>query len=129
MLRNKICLIFLISLISNICLADPPASIFLNIKDIAPFSGFLLPKEKLEEFHTMSLELQKEQDINKSLNTSISLLSDNNAKLQEGLNLSIDQNDKLIKKASNSDLEKILYFGGGVIITTLAIFLGSRVTR
>lgn len=123
-------LIFLIILLNhNICLADPPASIFLNAKDPAPFSGFLLSKEKVDEFHDMAIELQKEKDLNFSLDKSVDLLKDNETKLQEALNLSIDQNDKLLKKERSSDLDKVLYFGGGIVITVLAIFLGSRVTR
>lgn len=104
-------------------------SVLLHKSEAAPFEGFLLPKEKVEEFRIMSIELQKEQAINTSLNTSLSLYKSNEKSLQEALNLSIDQNTKLVKREGFSDWDKVLYFGGGVVLTTLAILLGSRVSR
>lgn len=140
MSRIKMLSIFLITIfLSHSLLADPlpipsptvgPApSVLLHKTDPAPFEGFLLPKEKIEEFRIMSLELQKEQAINNSLNTSISLYKDNEKSLQEALNLSIDQNAKLVKREGFSDWDKILYFSSGIVITTLAILLGSKVSK
>lgn len=96
-------------LISSISFAQD--SVYLNQNQVAPFSGYLLPEDKVKELRNDSLEKDMYKTEGTLKDTQIKLLS--------------DQNDKLAKTlestSSLSSWEKIGYFLGGVIITGLAI--------
>src|SRR6266700_640770 len=70
---KKLSIFLIILLLSNNALSDtlptptpspgPQPSLFLHLKDPAPFEGFLITKEKVEEFRDISIEILKDQAI------------------------------------------------------------------
>lgn len=108
MILKKLLIVYVL-LVNNISFAQE--SVYLNQKDPAPFSGFLLPEEKVKELRNDSLEKDMYKTEGTLKDTQIKLLS--------------DQNDKLAKTlestSSLSMWEKIGYFAAGVLLTGLAI--------
>lgn len=100
-------------------------SIYLNQGQTAPYSGFLLPKEKVQELYNNTTERDFYKNTNDSLKKSIDLEQSNNNIKDQKIKLLLDQNDQLAKTAYNarelSNWEKIGYFLGGIIVTSLAI--------
>lgn len=104
-------LLILILLISNITLAED--SVQLGKGQLAPFDGFLLPKEKVIELKNQDLDNQ----FLKKTNQNLELI---NQDYEKRLTLYINQNDKLAKRLTESDtniLEKSGYFLLGAVIT------------
>jgi hypothetical protein len=109
-------IIVIISLISNFAYGQN--AVHLNQGDKAPFDGNLLTESTTQRLYNDSLDkssLQKQLDLSNS----------SNALLQQDKTLLLDQNGKLIKAAQSekslSDLEKGLYFLGGILVTALAV--------
>lgn len=116
-------LIFLLIISSNIALADD--ALYLNKDDKAPFSGYLMPKEKVLDLRNAVLERDTLRLQNDSLNVSLKLQDDIIAKKDQQLTLYGDQMDKMAKTAySNESLStwgKIGYIALGIGLTGLAI--------
>jgi len=125
MLLKKIFLSSLISLtiISNQVWAED--SVFLNKDDKAPYSGYLLPKEKVLELRNNTLERDTLKLQNDSLNRSVTRQDGIIAKKDQQLTLYGDQMDKMAQVAysaqSLNNWEKVGYVALGIIITGLAI--------
>jgi len=124
MFLKKIFLSFLILLTASNSLADnsPPNAVFLEFHQEAPFSGYLLSKEKVDDFRRMSIEIQKDIEIIDSLNHSNYLITENFNNSQEQLNILLTQNEKLAKRESDSEFNKIIWFAAGVVFTGLAVW-------
>lgn len=106
-------LLILILLISNITLAED--AVQLGKGQLAPYDGFLLPKEKIIELKNQDLDFQY---LNKE-NANLKLIQ---VDYEKRLNLYIDQNDKLSKRLTESDtgfFEKAGMFVLGSLITGL----------
>lgn len=116
--------IVLILLISHISFAQE--AVYLNKDDKSPFSGYLLPEDKLKSLRNDSLENTANKQIIDRLNKSINLYQTNSDLKDKQLKLYSDQNDQLVKslvaEENLNTWEKILYFGGGIVLTGLAIY-------
>jgi len=114
----------MISLLTTISKADD--AVYLNKDDKVPFSGYLLPKEKLLDLRNAVLEKDTLRLQNDSLNASMKLQDDIIAKKDQQLTLYGDQMDKMAKTAYSAqgltDWQKIGYIVLGIGITGLAIF-------
>lgn len=110
-------------LIVNNALAQD--AVYLNQNDKAPFTGYLLPQEKLVELKNNTMERDTLEAQNASLNASLKLQDDIIAKKDQQLTLYSEQNDKLAQTANSalslSTWEKIGYITLGVVITGLAV--------
>lgn len=104
---NKLILIIL--LFSNVCYATD--SVYLNIKDPAPFSGYLLPEDEVKLLRNNTLDLDMYKTTGDLKDQQIKLLGDENTKLSKTLE----------STSSLSEWEKIGFFAAGVLITGLAI--------
>lgn len=104
-------------LLSNICLAQDV--IYLDKDSKAPFSGYLLPEEKVKELRNNTIE----RDLYK---TEVDLR-------ERQVKLLNEQNDKLAltlqSTSSLSTWEKVGYFIGGVLITGLAVNLAHQIYK
>ena len=89
-------------------------SIYLEKEQKAPFSGILLPKEKVQE-------LRVNTEIKESLERTVTIYKLNEELYQKNQSLLIEQNQSLIKSKGMTDLEKILWFVGGVLLTGIAV--------
>lgn len=109
-------LILILTLISNIAFAQN--AVYLNKSEPAPFSGDLLTLDQTKSLYNDSLEKS-------SLQKQLDLTNQNNTLLEQEKQLLLDQNAKLIKTAQDekslSTWEKIAYFGGGILLTALAV--------
>lgn len=104
-------LLTIILLFSQLCLAED--SVQLGKGQLAPFDGFLLPKERIIELKNQDLDFQF---VNKE-NSNLKLI---NQDYEKRLNLYIEQNDKLAKRVTESDtnvFEKAGFFILGAVIT------------
>ncbi len=110
-------LILIILLVSNICFAQDV--VFLNAQDKAPFSGYLLPEQTVKNLRNDSLELSMYQRIDPLKDQQIKLLTDDNIRLATTLQ----------STSSLSTFEKICWFAGGIIITSLAVEGASKLTH
>src|SRR5271167_4452065 len=100
MLNGK--LVIILSLIGNMALAQTPTAspspspnpttnngqdaVYLNQNDKSPFSGYLLPADKLVELRNNTLERDSLKGQNDSLNTSLKLQDDVISKKDEQIN-------------------------------------------
>lgn len=116
-------IITLILIVGSISYADD--AVFIQQNQAAPFAGFLLPKEKVQELYNQSIDASTNKALNDSLTKSLDLEKQNNDLLNKKINLLLDQNDKLAEslhsEISLNTLEKIAYFAGGIIVVGLAI--------
>lgn len=117
-------LILILSLISSYSFAQD--AIFLNKTQLAPFDGFLLPQEKLQELHNNILERDAFQKENESLNKSLNIQQTNLGLKDNQINILLNQNDNLAKalysERTLNNWEKVGYFAGGIILTGLSIY-------
>lgn len=99
--------------------------VYLNQGDKSPYSGYLLPENKLVELRNNTLERDSLKAQNTSLNLSISTQDDIIAKKDQQITLYSKANDELAQTAykaeSMSNLEKLGFIGLGILITGLAI--------
>lgn len=116
--------VILISLISSISFAQE--AVFLNQKDTAPFSGYLLPEDKIKSLRNDSLENSANKQLVESLNKSLTLQQSNSDLKDKQIQLLLNQNDSLSKTIVTEEKlqtwEKVLYFGGGIVLSGLAIW-------
>jgi len=100
-------------------------AVYLNQNDKAPYSGYLLPQDKLIELRNNTFERDALKGQNDSLNRSLALQNDIIGHKDEQLKLYSDQNDKLAQTAyraeNMSNLEKLGFIGLGILLTGLAI--------
>lgn len=90
-------------------------SIYLEKEQKAPYSGILLPKEKVQE-------LRVNTELKESLERSIILYKQNEEIYQKNQTLLIEQNQSLIKSRGMTDLEKVLWLVGGVLLTGISVW-------
>lgn len=123
MLKKLIKILTIITLINSYSFAQD--AVLLNKDDKAPFNGFLLPQEKLQELHNNTLERDAFQKENESLNKSLNLQQTNLGLKDNQINILLNQNDNLAKALGSertlNNWEKTGYFIGGIIVTGLAI--------
>ena len=114
-------IILALSLISSFSFAQD--SVLLNVGDKATFQGWLSPSDKLNDYKLLTESLNKSIDLHKTnedlLGQKIKVLSDDNDNLFKGLSAA----------RSDSDIQKIVFFGSGVILTVLAIWAASKLRQ
>ena len=96
-------------------------SVMLNRGNTAPFTGFLLSKEKVESFRKMSIENDSNKLTIESLNRTVAIYRSNQAFSDEQnqiiMNRLNETSEQLGKARSTSRLETTGYFLGGVLVT------------
>jgi len=116
-------LALILTLLTNIAYAEE--GVYLEKDKPAPYTGYLLPKDKLVELRNNTWERDTLKVQNDSLNRSLKLQDDIIAKKDDQLKLYSDQNDKLAVTVSRAESmnswEKIGFIGLGVLLTSLAI--------
>lgn len=109
-------IMLILTLISNLAFAQN--AVHMNKGDVAEFEGDLLTLSTAKQLYDDSLEKN-------SLQKQLDLTNQNLTLLQQDKTLLLDQNSKLIKAAQEekvtSDVEKGLWFLGGIILTGLAV--------
>lgn len=97
---------------------------FLEKDQKAPYSGILLPKEKVQELRNNTLERDSFKKQNESLNTSLDLQQKNLGLKDNQINILLTQNDNLAKtlgaERTLNNWEKAGYFLGGILIIGLS---------
>jgi hypothetical protein len=110
-------------IISNIAYAED--AVLLQKNDPAPYQGFLLPKEKVQELYNATIERDSYKAANDSFEKSLKLEQTNSDLKDQKINLLLEQDDKLAKALYNSqslnNWEKAAFFIGGILVTGLAI--------
>lgn len=112
---NKLVVILLI--ISNTCFAQD--SIFIDKDTKAPFSGYLLPEEKVKELRNNTLERDLYKTESELRERQVKLLSEQNDKLATTLQ----------STSSLSSWEKIGFFALGILVTGGAVKLAHEIYK
>lgn len=119
-------------LISSISPANDEV-IILNKDDKAPYTGFLFPREKALEVRRTYLENDELKAINESFKRSIEIYKSNESESEKQKQILLDRNDKLAQQLSSSrdmsNLERIAWFVGGILVTGAAAYGVSKVAR
>jgi len=117
-------------LIGNLSYADSNA-VYLEEKNPAPFSGFLIKEDRVRELRNSELDAKYYKDINESLEKSLSLQKAIIDNKDNQVNILLTQNDKLAKSAYDSqemnNWQKALYFIGGLAAGFLAVKLAHEI--
>jgi hypothetical protein len=91
----------------------------------APYSGFLLSQEKVQQLRNDSIDNDTNKKLNESLKTSLALEQSTSTLKDTKITLLMTQNDLLAKSAYTSreftNWERVGYFLGGIILTGAAI--------
>lgn len=135
-LRPKSLLIFSIiaSLSSsNTARATDEAAEYIQKDAKAPYDGILLPIEKAVELRKNVIELQTLRAINESYKKSIQLYQESvqlndqkyNVLLNETNNLSLALSDA----RKSNDLQRVIWFGLGVLASGFALYGAKKVTQ
>jgi hypothetical protein len=119
----------LISLITIIAInnsALAQEAVYLDQNQKAPFSGILIPEDKLQELRKSVLDVSTQKEINLSLQRSVDLYKQNQTLLETKVNTLSDQNNKLsdslYSARETSNIEKFGYFVAGALLTGLTSY-------
>jgi len=113
--------------------ANNEAAEYIQKDTKAPYDGILLPIEKAVELRKNIIELQTLKAINESYKRSIQMYEENiqlgdqkyNVLLKETNNLSSALSDA----RKSNDLQKMLWFGLGVLASGFAFYGAKKVTQ
>lgn len=119
-------------IISNVALAEQKI-ISINEGEKAPFTGILFPKDQAEQNRYRLLEAETILRVNESLNTSLNLYKDNAKIDAEKYKNSSDQVINITKAYNDSksltNVERLIWFGFGVVASGLAVWAASKAIR
>jgi hypothetical protein len=123
-MKQNFVVLLIISILSNICLADD--IIFLEKDKPAPHEGYLFTPEKTKETRIKLLERNTFEGLNLSLTNTNTFLQKNIYLKDYQIQIVTDRNTELSKtiidQRSASDLQKVLWFGLGVLATGAALY-------
>ena len=120
----RILSILLILVNINICLAEDP--LFIEIGKPAPYTGFLISREKAERIRLMDIDLQFQIKKGEILNQELTLTQDQLKRNNEYVNT---LSNKVAEMKDNSMFTKIGFFILGALITGGIAFGVSRAMR
>ncbi len=120
------------AIISNIAFAGEDA-VYLEKDSKAPYAGILLPVEKATNVRKSLIELDALRAINESYVKSIQMYQNAIQLNDQKYNTLSEQNDKLsialVESRKSADLQKIIWFGFGVIATGFAVYGAKKITQ
>jgi hypothetical protein len=131
MRTNLLISLILINLVTRNLFADEALSLIKGTA--APYSGVLLPLDQATDLRNSVLERDSYKKLNDSLNQSIDIYKTNEQYDQQKINLLVKQNDDLTKatqsERSLTDLEKMLYFGAGVVVLGFSLYGAKQLSK
>lgn len=136
-LPEKILRIFSI-VVSNLIVLNSTALagnqvIYLEQDKPAPYSGVLFPVEKANELRKAVIELETLRALNESYIKSIDLYQTSIQLTDKKFQALNEQNEKLslalVESRSSSDLQKIIWFGLGVLATGFAVYGAKKIIQ
>ena len=120
------------AIISNVAFAGEDA-VYLEKDSKAPYAGILLPVEKATNVRKSLIELDALRVINESYVKSIQMYQNAIQLNDQKYNTLSEQNDKLsvalVESRKSADLQKIIWFGFGVIATGFAVYGAKKITQ
>lgn len=135
LLLNKTLWIFSIA-VSSALIVNPLYAndvVYLEKDKPSPYSGILFPVERANELRKMAIELETLRAINESYSKSIQLYQKTMQLNDEKYLLIYNQNDRLsealVESRRSSDLQKIIWFGLGVLATGFAVYGAKKVIQ
>jgi hypothetical protein len=119
-------------LFSNSAFAEEEA-VYLAKDKKAPYAGILLPVERAANVRKSLIELETTKAINESYVKSIQMYKQSIQLTEDKYNTLLDQNDKLslalIESRKSNELQKIIWFGFGVLATGFALYGAKKATQ
>lgn len=108
-------------------------SIMIKKDERAPFEGVLFPLDQANKMRYTLIDCEIKTELNLSYERTVKLYKQNETYYENKVNILSKQNDELAKALTESkstgDLQKILWFGLGVLATGLAIYGTKQITR
>lgn len=108
-------------------------AVFIEKDKTAPFSGILFTEPKAREIRLQLLERDAFIKINESLEKSLVAVSNNQKVMEERIQAYKTDNDSLSKELRSSQSftswEKLIWFGLGVVATSLAVYGTKQATK
>jgi hypothetical protein len=125
--------LFLILNCSISSIARSEESIILEKGKPAPYTGFLVPRERVLELRKTELDNQEYKLLNESLTRTVNIYKSNESLSEKQVNILLERNDKLSqelnKSRSMSNFERGLWFFGGMVVTGAAAYTASKLIR
>jgi hypothetical protein len=113
--------------------ADDESITVLSKGTPSPYDGVLLPKDKADSLKNEIIDLNTCNTDKNALNSEIDLYKSNQSLISQQVTLLLNQNKVLIeaksKEENTSEVKKYIYFGTGILVAALSVYLGSRVTK
>lgn len=120
------------AIVLNNAFAEEDA-VYLAKDSKAPYAGILLPVEKAAELRKNLIELDTLKAINESYTKSIQMYKQSIQLSEDKYNTLLNQNDKLalalVESRQSNDLQKIIWFGLGVLATGFALYGAKKATQ
>lgn len=108
-------------------------AVLLNQNEKAPYTGYLISKERAVELYKMGVQLQENVLLNESLTRSTEIYKKNDELSKQQLNVLLERNDLLSKQLLDtrevSTLEKTLWFIGGIVLSAGAVYGASKLAK
>lgn len=114
---------------SSIVQSQATDSILLNQGQTAPWTGFLVPQERVLSLRNTEIQNKEYKLLNESLERSVVIYKNNEEQSEKQINIALTRNTDLAKELasarSTSDLERIIY----VILGAAAMYGGAKVAK
>lgn len=112
--------------ISSIEKSNAQDSVQLNQGTPAPYSGYLISKEKVQQFYQMDLENKELKLMNESFSRSVQFYKNNDSSSATQITSLLYRNDDLAKELASArtttSFEKVAYFVGGILIAGFGVW-------
>jgi hypothetical protein len=112
---------------------DNDNAVFILKDDLAPYDGVLLPLKQAEQVRRDLIEVKTLRAINESYAKSIQMYQQTIQLSDQKYNTLLNQNDKLalslVESRKSSDLQKMIWFGLGVLATGFAVYGAKKITE
>lgn len=126
-------LLLLISLIFSTTARSNNDVISIKKGTPAPFTGILFTEDKAKELRTDLLELDKSRIILLSKEQQLGIFQERLELRDEEIELYHKQNERLVKQnGTNKDVgmvERVVWFGLGVVVTGAAVYAAGSLAR
>jgi hypothetical protein len=105
-------------------------SVLLNKGTPAPYTGFLVPRERINE---LRIESEEQKALIASYARSVDLYKKNEEASDRQVNILLERNDKLSKELTStrsvSTFEKTAWFIGGILVSGAAVYGASKLAK
>lgn len=105
----------------------------LNKGTPAPYTGFLVPKDRIIQLQGLDVQNQEYKLLNESYARTIVYYKQNEDSSNQQINILLTRNDSLSKELASArtttSFEKMAYFIGGILLSAGAVYGASHLAK